>query len=231
MISIQNLHRAFGAQVVLRDVQLALAPGTIHGLVGANGAGKTTLLHCLYGLDTGYTGQVRETTGLSIRQHTGLLPYEPFFYPKLTGREYLQFCLQARGQSLVDFAGWNHILDLPLDQYAQEYSAGMQKKLALLALLVQDLRYLILDEPFNGLDMGTNLLLKEILLRLRRRGTGILLTSHLLGTLTETCDEITVLAAGTVQRHYRTPEFGSLATDLLDTFYQDKLTQLARQLP
>lgn len=231
MISIQNLRRAFGSQVVLSGVNLELAPGTIHGLVGANGAGKTTLLHCLYGLDSGYTGQVLETTGLAIRQHTGLLPYEPFFYPRLTGREYLQFCLQARGKPLVDFGGWNQILELPLDQYAAEYSAGMKKKLALLALLVQDLRYLILDEPFNGLDMGTNLLLKEILLRLRRRGTGILLTSHLLGTLTETCDEITVLAAGTVQRHYLAPEFGHLATDLLDAFYQDKLTQVARQLP
>ena len=227
MINIRDLRRAFDSKVVLDGINLNLYPGTIHGLVGANGAGKTTLLHCLYGLDTGYTGQVSETTGLSIRQHTGLLPYEPFFYSKLTGREYLQFCLQARGRPLIDFADWNQIMELPLDQYAEEYSAGMKKKLALLALLTQDLRYLILDEPFNGLDLGTNLLLKEILLRLRQRGTGILLTSHLLGTLTETCDEITVLAAGTVQRHYTATEFGSLATDLLDSFYQNKLAQVA----
>lgn len=231
MISIRNVSRAFGAHAVLREVCLDLRPGTIHGLVGANGAGKTTLLHCLYGLDTSYQGQVRETNGRDIRRHTGLLPYEPFFYPNITGREYVSFCLQARQRPKADLAGWNQLLELPLDQYAEEYSAGMKKKLALLALLVQELDYLILDEPFNGLDLGTNLLLKEILLRLRRRGTGILLTSHLLGTLTETCDEITVLAGGTVQRQYQAPEFGSLSTDLLDTLYQDKLAQLTLLLP
>lgn len=231
MISIRELSRTFGSHQVLHGVSMDLAPGTIHGLVGANGAGKTTLINCLFGLDTGYTGQVHETSGQAIRQVTGLLPYEPFFYPKITGCEYLEFCLQARRHPVVDFSSWNQLLELPLDQYAEEYSAGMKKKLALLALLVQDLRYLILDEPFNGLDLGTNLLLKETLLRLRQRGTGILLTSHLLGTLTETCDEITLLAGGTVQRHYLAADFGSLATDLLDTLYQDKLAQIAQLLP
>ncbi|UOQ70621.1 hypothetical protein [Hymenobacter cellulosilyticus] len=107
----------------------------------------------------------------------------------------------------------------------------MKRKLALLALLAQDFRYLILDEPFNGLDLGTNLLLKEILLRLRAQGRGILLTSHLLGSLTETCDEITLLAGGTVQRHYQAAEFGALSGDLLDSLYQDKLARIADLLP
>ncbi|PJJ60125.1 ATP-binding cassette domain-containing protein [Hymenobacter chitinivorans] len=231
MLSIHNLGKSFGAHQVLQGVHLDLRPGSIHGLVGANGAGKTTLLHCLYGLLTDYSGQIRETTGLPIREHTGVLPYEPYFYPRLTGREYLEFCLQARRRPRVDFTAWNSLLELPLDQYAEEYSAGMKKKLALLALLVQDFRYLILDEPFNGLDMGTNLLLKEILLRLRAQDRGILLTSHLLGTLTETCDEITLLAGGTVLRHYPAAEFGALSADLLDSLYQDKLAQIADLLP
>ncbi|TGE24643.1 ABC transporter ATP-binding protein [Hymenobacter aquaticus] len=231
MLSIRNLGKSYGSQPVLRHVDLDLRPGTIHGLVGANGAGKTTLLHCLYGLLTDYTGQIRETTGLAIREHTGVLPYEPYFYPRLTGREYLEFSLQARRRPLIDFSAWNTLLELPLDHYAEEYSAGMKKKLALLGLLVQDFRYLILDEPFNGLDMGTNLLLKEILLRLRAQGRGILLTSHLLGTLTETCDEITLLAGGTVQRHYSAAQFPDLTADLLDVHYQDKLAQVARLLP
>ncbi|UOQ70620.1 ATP-binding cassette domain-containing protein [Hymenobacter cellulosilyticus] len=96
MLSIQNLGKSYGPQQVLQGVNLTLRPGSIHGLVGANGAGKTTLLHCLYGLLTDYSGQIQETTGLAIRDHTGVLPYEPYFYPRLTGREYLEFCLQAR---------------------------------------------------------------------------------------------------------------------------------------
>jgi ABC-2 type transport system ATP-binding protein len=231
MIEIQGLYKQFGTQPVLRDVSLTLQPGTLHGLVGANGAGKTTLLHCLYGLHTDYTGSVRETTGLPIRPNTGLLPYEPYFYPRLTGREYLEFTLQARGWPLIDFAPWNQLLELPLDQYAEEYSTGMKKKLALLALLVQPFHYLILDEPFNGLDLNTNLLLMEILRRLRQQGTGILLTSHLLGSLTELCDELTVLADHTVRRRYVAAEFGQVQGDLLDGFYQEKLAQVRKLLP
>ncbi|GAB3292085.1 ATP-binding cassette domain-containing protein [Hymenobacter tenuis] len=231
MIEIRGLRKHFGSAPVLQHIDLTLRPGTLHGLVGANGAGKTTLLHCLYGLYTDYEGTVQESTGLPIRQHTGLLPYEPYFYPRITGREYVEFCLQARGRPVPDLAGWNYLLELPLDQYAEEYSAGMKKKLALLALLVQNFRYLILDEPFNGLDLSTNLLVMEILRRLSEQGVGILLTSHLLGSLTELCHEITVLADGRVLRHYAAHEFASLPTDLLDALHQQKLQHLRELLP
>ena len=226
MLEIQRLRKAYGNHVVLHDVSLVLRPSTIHGLVGANGAGKTTLINCLYGLEMDFMGTIRDSAGRIVREHTGLLPYEPYFYPRLTGREYLEFCLQARGRPLIDFAGWNQLLELPLDQYADEYSAGMRKKLALLALLVQQFDYLILDEPFNGLDLEANLLLKEILRRLRARGTGILLTSHILGALTETADEITVLVGGRVQRHYLAAEFGTLEQDLFNSLHREKLDLL-----
>lgn len=230
-ISITDLRYRYSRREVLRGVGLTLRPGSIHGLVGANGAGKTTLLGCLYGLLADYQGTVRESEGRPIRECAGLLPYEPYFYPRLTGREYVAFCLQARGQPVRGVDAWNELLELPLDQYAETYSAGMKKKLALLPLLVQSFRYLILDEPFNGLDLGANLLLMEILRRLRRQGTGLLLTSHLLGSLTELCDEITVLADGQVLRHYARPEFGQLSADLLDTMHQHKLQRLQTLLP
>ena len=231
MLEIVDLHKAYGRHEVLRGVSLAVRPGAIHGLVGGNGAGKTTLINCLYGLESGFTGAVRVANGAGlVREVTGLLPYEPYFYPRLTGREYVAFCLQARGRPVPDLRPWNELLELPLDQFATEYSAGMKKKLALLALLVQDFAYLILDEPFNGLDLEANLLLKEILKRLRQRGTGILLTSHLLGTLTEVADEATVLVGGRVQRHYLAAEFGTLEADLLAALHGAKLGQLATLL-
>ena len=230
MLEIRNLRKAYGSHIVLHDVSLTLRPGTIHGLVGANGAGKTTLINCLYGLESDFSGTIRDTAGSAVRERTGLLPYEPYFYPRLTGREYLEVCLQARGRLVVDFTGWNQLLELPLDQFADEYSAGMRKKLALLALLVQQFNYLILDEPFNGLDLEANLLLKEILKRLRDRGTGILLTSHILGALTETSDEISVLVGGRVQRHYTAAEFGTLENDLLDSLHREKLGLLKELL-
>jgi ABC-2 type transport system ATP-binding protein len=223
MLEVRDLHKAYGRHEVLRGVSLAVRPGTIHALVGANGAGKTTLINCLYGLETGFTGAVGVGGAASaVRETTGLVPYEPYFYPRLTGREYVEFCLQARGRPVPDLRPWNQLLDLPLDQY----SAGMKKKLALLAVLVQDFAYLILDEPFNGLDLEANLLLKEILKRLRDRGTGLLLTSHILSTLTEVADEASVLVGGRVQRHYTAAEFGTLEADLLAALHGEKLAQL-----
>lgn len=227
MLEIDNLHKAYGRHEVLRGVSLMLRPGTIHGLVGANGAGKTTLINCLYGLESDFTGTVRDTAAEGpVRETTGLLPYEPYFYPRITGREYVAFCLQARRRPVPDLHPWNQLLELPLDQFATEYSAGMKKKLALLALLVQNFSYLILDEPFNGLDLEANLLLKEMLKRLRDQGTGILLTSHILGTLTEVADEATVLVGGRVQRHYTAAEFGTLEADLLAALHGEKLAHL-----
>lgn len=227
MLEIIDLHKAYGPHQVLRGVSLAVQPGTIHGLIGANGAGKTTLINCLYGLENDFSGTVRDTaTDRLVRETTGLVPYEPYFYPRITGREYVAFCLQARRQPVPDLRGWNQVLELPLDQYATEYSAGMKKKLALLAVLVQDFTYLILDEPFNGLDLEANLLLKQILRQLRSRGTGILLTSHILGTLTEVADEATVLVGGLVQRRYQAAEFGTLEADLLAALHGEKMEQL-----
>jgi ABC-2 type transport system ATP-binding protein len=231
MLEITDLHKAYGPHQVLRGVSLTVHPGTIHGLIGANGAGKTTLINCLYGFENDFRGTVRDTdSGRLVRETTGLVPYEPYFYPRLTGREYVAFCLQARGRPVPDLHGWNEILELPLDQYATEYSAGMKKKLALLAVLVQDFTYLILDEPFNGLDLEANMLLKELLKRLRSRGTGILLTSHILGTLIEVADEATVLVGGLVQRQYQAAEFGTLEADLLAALHGEKLGQLRHLL-
>ncbi|MDO7883733.1 ATP-binding cassette domain-containing protein [Hymenobacter cheonanensis] len=231
MLEVNDLHKAYGHHHVLRGVSLAVQPGTIHGLIGANGAGKTTLLNCLYGLESDFSGTVRDTgSGRLVRETTGLVPYEPYFYPRITGREYVEFCLQARQRPVPDLRGWNEVLELPLDQYATEYSAGMKKKLALLAALVQDFAYLILDEPFNGLDLEANMLLKELLKRLRHRGTGILLTSHILGTLTEVADEATVLVGGLVQHRYQAAEFGTLEADLLAALHGEKLGQLHKLL-
>lgn len=227
MLEVIDLHKAYGAHQVLRGVSLAVQPGTIHGLIGANGAGKTTLINCLYGLESNFQGTVRASgSARLVRETTGLVPYEPYFYPRITGREYVTFCLQARRRPVPDLRGWNQVLELPLDQYATEYSAGMKKKLTLLAVLVQEVDYLILDEPFNGLDLEANLLLKEILRRLRSRGVGMLLTSHILGTLTEVADEATVLVGGLVQRHYQAAEFGSLEADLLAALHGEKMGQL-----
>ena len=135
----------------------------------------------------------------------GLLFSDPFFFPKITGREYVRLLCNARGKEVPDIDASN-IFDLPLNQYVSTYSTGMKKKLALMAILVQGKECFILDEPFNGIDINGSIMLTEILLRLKQSNKIVILSSHIFSTLSDTCDEIHILRNGdfteVVEREY-----------------------------
>ena len=91
MIQIEQLSKSFGAKKVLKDINISFEKGKVYGIVGANGAGKTTLFRCIAGLET-HEGIVRSELE-PLKNHLGFLPTNPYFFPKITGQEYLQlFC-------------------------------------------------------------------------------------------------------------------------------------------
>ena len=213
MIDLRDVRKAYGREPVLRGVRLSLPPGQVTGLVGVNGAGKTTLLRCLCGFER-YEGEIVAPDDLRAR--LGYLPTAPPFPSYVTGREYLRLCLQARRLPVPDLDAANAFA-LPLDDYAAAYSTGMAKKLAFTALMLQRNDVLVLDEPFNGVDLAGNLLLTAALRRLRERGTVILVTSHLLETLTGLCDRVAVLDGGVVARVFDAAEYEGLGDALGQT--------------
>jgi ABC-2 type transport system ATP-binding protein len=158
--------------------------------VGENGAGKTTLFRCIAGLEV-FEGEIHATKS-PLKNHLGLLFTDPFFFPKLTGKEYIQLLCNAREIELHDINARN-IFDLPLNQYASTYSTGMKKKLAITAILLQKNDYFILDEPFNGVDIQSNIIITEIIHKLKELGKIVLISSHIFSTLSATCDEIHLL--------------------------------------
>ena len=206
MIHLRAVEKSYGRKPVLRGVDLDLPAGEVTGLVGVNGAGKTTLLRCLCGLEA-YDGHVDAPDDLRAR--LGYLPTAPPFPSYVTGREYLRLCLRARRLPVPDLDAANAFA-LPLDEYAATYSTGMAKKLAFTALMLQRNDVLVLDEPFNGVDLAGNLVLTAAVRRLRERGACVLVTSHLLETLTGLCDRVAVLGGGVV-----TGVFGAGAYDKL----------------
>ena len=160
MMSITNLVKSYGSNKVLKGLTIDFNAGHIYGIVGINGAGKTTLFRCIAGLED-YLGKI--TLGeKELHQATALLPTNPYFLDRLTGREYLQFICHAQQIRPPDFDKRN-IFDLPLDDYANQYSTGMKKKLALLGVLIQQKDCFVLDEPFNGVDIQSNLLITCLL--------------------------------------------------------------------
>ena len=164
MISIQNLSKSFGAKQVLKNITIQFNKGQVYGIVGENGAGKTTLFRCIAGLEN-YEGQIISELS-PLKNHLGLLFTEPFFFTKITGREYIRLLCNARKERVSNIDDKN-IFDLPLNQYASTYSTGMKKKLALLAILLQNNQCFVLDEPFNGVDIHSNIIIIDLIYKLK----------------------------------------------------------------
>ncbi|MEY4261020.1 MAG: hypothetical protein RL656_1993 [Bacteroidota bacterium] len=193
MIKIKELSKLFGNKEVLKNLSMEFSKGNVYGIVGENGAGKTTLFRCIAGLES-YRGEIMSDV-MPLKNNLGLLLTEPFFFTMMTGREYIRLLCNARGKTNVDIDNKN-IFDLPLDQYASTYSTGMKKKLAITAILLQENEYFILDEPFNGVDIQSNIILTEIILKLKELNKIVIISSHIFSTLSDTCDEIHLLRKG-----------------------------------
>lgn len=207
MIALSNLQKYFGKKRVLNGLTCQFDAGKVYGIVGPNGAGKTTLFRCLVGLEE-YAGEIVSAEN-AIKEHIGYVPAEPYFLPKITGKEYLILLLEARNKNMMHEEAY-HVFDLPLDQYISSYSTGMKKKLALLGTLLQDNQVYIFDEVYNGLDFQSCLMVTAIIKRLRGQGKLIILASHIFSLLEETCDTILYLKDGQFAMNSEQKDFAAL---------------------
>ena len=213
MLKIEELSVAYGNNLVLENLSLNLDSGQIHGLIGLNGSGKTTLLNCLYGFVKYQKGSITFKGNKIERKEVAFLETNNFFYSNLTGREFLSI-FQTKNEKF-DLEIWKDLFDLPVDEMVEGYSTGMKKKLALLAVLKLDRPVIILDEPFNGLDLESNYLVEKIILMLREKGKTILITSHILGILHQVCDEIHWLNQKKIYKTYLKADFGQIDEEVL----------------
>lgn len=207
MISIENLSKKYGSKKVLDGISAQLEKGKVYGLVGENGAGKTTFFECLCGLNS-YTGTIAPSPK-ELKEHMGYLCTNPEFLSHTTGREYLKLLCNAREIKVSDLDKKN-IFNLPLDQYASSYSTGMKKKLALFGILLQKNDVFILDEPFNGVDIQSNMLIIDIIEQLKQSGKTLLISSHIFSTLSCLCDSILVLDNGRISKTVTPENFAEL---------------------
>jgi sodium transport system ATP-binding protein len=210
MIEADNLNKRFGAVVAVRDLSLCARDGCITGLLGPNGAGKSTTLRILYTVlrpDSGdalIDGESVMRAPLAAARRIGVLPHAAGIYANLTARENIIYfgALQgltrrdarARAQQLVQ------LLDMQdfADRRARGFSQGQRLKTALARALVHGPQNLLLDEPTNGLDVMAVRNLRALLLSLRDAGHCILFSSHVMQEVSALCDEIVVIAHGTV---------------------------------
>lgn len=223
MIKIKGLTKSYGKNEVLKDVNLEFSSGKVYGIVGENGAGKTTLFRCIAGLEQ-YHGEIVSDLQ-PLKNHLGLLLTDPFFFSKMTGKEYITLLCNARNKPHINIEQKN-IFDLPLHQYASTYSTGMKKKLAITAILLQENDYFIFDEPFNGVDIQSNIILTAIILKLKELGKTVLISSHIFSTLVDTCDEIQLLKKGATITTIQKADFKTLEQEMKAITIGNRIEQL-----
>lgn len=227
MLQIKNLHVAYGTKKVLTGLNFTAKAGEITGIVGLNGSGKTTLLNTIYSEINPREGEITFDNQPLVSTSIAYLKTQNFFYQRITGAEYLDlFKMQHPNFNVEE---WNAVFRLPLEKWVDSYSTGMKKKLAFMGILSLNRKVIILDEPFNGLDLETNETLKNILKILRSKQKTIFVTSHILETLTTICDHIYYLNDGIMQHHFEAKDYHQLEA-LLTKFEYDDLDRLVEGL-
>lgn len=216
ILEIKNVSKSFKGRMVLHDISFSLQQGTIVGLLGANGAGKSTFMKIIAGLLKQESGNVQLLQHAPFSEwhrlfnQVGIL-LEPAIPSYLTGQEFLKQIAILRGETSVNIA--ELLKQVGLEQAVKKkvshYSFGMKQRLGLAAALIGKPKFLMLDEPFVGLDPLGIRQLQNILKFMASKGTSVLLSSHQLAELEPLVDRILFLNQGRITHDL-------LATEELD---------------
>ena len=210
MIEVEEVSKSYGSVRALESVSLSVAAGEVFGLLGANGSGKTTLNRCLTTLVQPDGGMIKingnDVNGdpEAARRSIGYLAEFPVLYPMLTAGEFLSFVAGLRGIGSKDarerIDRWLNLfeLDNSRGRRISSFSQGMKRKVALAAALIAEPPVVLLDEPTNGLDPPSVYLFRQVIEDLRERGCTVLLSSHVLPLVSQSCDRVGILADGRI---------------------------------
>jgi ABC-2 type transport system ATP-binding protein len=190
----------------LDNLSIRIDPGEVFGLIGPNGSGKSTTFKLLLGLlfPTAGTATVlgKTPTDVSAKRRLGFLPEESHLYRWLDADETLDFFGRLSG---LDRLTRRRRIDELIERFGlvkarrrklREYSKGMIRRVSLCQALINDPDLLILDEPTSGLDPISSRQVKDLIIDLKKRGKTVLLSSHLLADVQNTCDRIAILHQG-----------------------------------
>jgi ABC-2 type transport system ATP-binding protein len=204
-LELDRVSKAFDDFVAVDNLSFSIPEGEIFGLLGPNGAGKTTSIRMMIGITMPDSGVIRAFGKPLTRQlldRVGYLPEERGLYKKMKIMENLIFLARLKGISTHDATSrathWLERLDLArwANSKVEELSKGMQQKVQFIAAVIHEPGFMILDEPFSGLDPASSVVLKDALLDLKKQGKTILFSTHRMDTVERLCDSICLVNHG-----------------------------------
>ncbi|GAA0348428.1 ATP-binding cassette domain-containing protein [Oceanobacillus oncorhynchi subsp. oncorhynchi] len=203
MIEMKHLTKTFKDKISVNQLSLVIQPGVVTGFLGPNGAGKSTTMKMILGLMNPSRGSVTidgkayKDLKLPISK-VGALIHGDAVNPKLTAKQHLEILASASGiskkriDSMLMETGLENVKDKPIGTF----SLGMKQRLGIAAALLGDPETVILDEPFNGLDVDGIHWLRQLAKRLAREGKAVLVSSHLMSEMQMIADRMIILAQG-----------------------------------
>lgn len=201
----ESVSKSFAEKNIIKEITFSVKQGEIFGLLGPNGAGKTTLIRLLLDIikpDVGNIFVFGAPLNFAAKDKIGYLPEERGLYKRTKILEILVYLAQLKGVSRkqAQFKAESLLKSFGLFEYGdkkvEELSKGMQQKIQFLSAIIHDPELVILDEPFSGLDPLSTREIKESILELKRAGSTVLLSTHLMEQAQTLCDRILMLNKG-----------------------------------
>lgn len=207
-VEICQVKKCFGDETVLKETNLVLKKGKVYGIAGNNGSGKTVLMKCICGFLPVTEGRIivggREIgREVDFPENLGVIIETPGFLGEYTGKKNLEILADLKkkvGKKEICQVLSRVGLDPNLKKPVSKYSLGMRQRLGIAQAIMEDPEFLVLDEPFNGLDKGGVADIRNILLELKAEGKTILLASHNSEDIRILCDEVYEMDAGEIRK-------------------------------
>lgn len=206
-IEMEHVTKKFGEEIILHDINVTMEQGKVYGISGNNGSGKTVLMKCICGFLPVTQGIIRVGGKIIGREvdfpeNIGVIIETPGFLTNLSGIRNLEMLagLQNKiSREEIRLAIKKAGLDPDLKKSVSKYSLGMRQRLGIAQAIMEDPEFLILDEPFNGLDKHGVADIRSLLLELKERGKTILLASHNSEDIRILCDKVYEMDGGRME--------------------------------
>ncbi|MDU3086509.1 MAG: ATP-binding cassette domain-containing protein [Peptoniphilus harei] len=208
ILKIENLNTSYGQNLVLKDINLEIKEGSIFGLIGPNGAGKSTLMKSILGLvkkDSGkitlYGKEINEKNQKETNKNLGSLIEAPSFYDHLTAYDNLDLICDMKNinKDKIDKTLRDVGLIKSKDKKVREFSLGMKQRMGIAIALIGNPKFLILDEPINGLDPYGIEEMRDLFKSIvKNSNTSILISSHILDEIEKISTHIGILKNGSL---------------------------------